>query len=69
MSATSSWWEIVCPDGRVRHYPYRQAEDAVEDARRAEEDCSLGYEEPSPLEQRPCPGGSHAARLREEGGA
>ncbi len=57
-------WEIVCPDDRVRHYPYRDIEDAQEDAISAAKDCRLGYEEPSALElsMPACPGGVHMVR-------
>lgn len=57
-------YEIVCPDGRVRHYPYTNEDDARADARiYTRKRCRL-YPEPSPLElaQPPCTGGEHAVR-------
>lgn len=57
-------WEVVCPDGRVRSYPYHNFGDAESDAQlRTEERCSL-WPEPSPIElsQPPCPEGKHEVR-------
>ncbi len=65
-------WEVVCPDGRVRHYPYHNLGDAESTARIASKSgvapgervgCRM-WPEPSPLEaaQPPCPGGSHTVR-------
>jgi hypothetical protein len=60
-SSLCAGWELVCADGRTRHYPYHSLQDAEEDAKLAALDCGLGYEERSPLElsQPPCPGGAH----------
>ena len=60
----TSGWEIVCPDGRVRSYPYHNFGDAEFDAQlRTEERCQL-WPEPSPiaLSQPPCPEGEHTVR-------
>jgi hypothetical protein len=60
-------FEVVCPDGRVRHYPYHNEDDAICDAEVfAEQKCSI-YPEPSPLEKRhpPCPEGKHTVRAIE----
>lgn len=57
-------WEVVCPDGRVRDYPYHNLGDAESTARLAtERQCRL-WPEPSPieLEQPPCPEGEHKVR-------
>lgn len=57
-------FEVVCPDGRVRHYPYHNEGDAQCDAEVfTERKCQL-YPEPSPLEleQTPCPEGVHTVR-------
>lgn len=65
-----SGWEIVCPDGRVRHYPYHNREDAEDtaleaEARRASTARCSFWDQPSDLElsQPQCPGGSHVVRL------
>lgn len=63
-------YEVVCPDGRVRTYPYHNQGDAeshvkiVNDpAWFAERACRLA---PNPskyeLSKGPCPGGQHVAR-------
>lgn len=46
-------YEIVCPDGHVRHYPYTQALDAEFDARFIDREgkCQL-YKIPNELEAR-----------------
>lgn len=57
-------YEVVCPDGRVRDYPYHNLGDAESTARLAtERQCRL-YPEPSPLELScpPCPEGLHVVR-------
>lgn len=63
-------WEVVCPDGRVRTYPYHNREDAEDHAEVvsdpewfAERQCRLAPE-PSPLElsQSACCGGPHRVR-------
>lgn len=65
-------WEIVCPDGRVRHLPYINLGDAESDAtsidrktsvKGAELACRM-YPNPGSLERKhgPCPGGKHEVR-------
>ena len=56
--------EIVCPDGRVRHFPYTNAEDASADADLCASRGCRFYATPSDLEtsQPPCPGGLHRTR-------
>lgn len=54
-------WQIVCPDGHVRHFPYHNRGDAECDASLVEnrgcEDAVSGYRQGEPLP--PCPGGRH----------
>ena len=63
-------WEVVCPDGRVRHLPYHNLGDARSHARFAsrpdwfaKRGCRLASR-PGELEraQPPCPGGEHSVR-------
>lgn len=56
-------FEIVCPDGRVRHMPYSNEDDAEFDADVAVEQCQF-YPRQNVLEQKhgPCPGGAHTVR-------
>ena len=57
-------WEIVCPDGRVRDYPYMNYGDArAMAAEMSRERCSL-WEDPSLIQtsQPPCPEGRHIVR-------
>jgi len=64
-------WEVVCPDGRVRGYPYHNHGDAKAHAQKSSDpiwfakrrSCRLAPE-PSPIEtsQPPCPGGKHHVR-------
>jgi hypothetical protein len=63
-------WEVVCPDGRVRHLPYHNRGDAQSHARFASRSdwfakrgCRLAPK-PGQLErsQPPCSGGAHAVR-------
>lgn len=65
-------FEIVCPDGLVRRYPYHNRDDAHSDARRVN---SIGcwrlggaYQTPNKLEQRlpRCAGEPHTVRRRKE---
>lgn len=61
---TCAGWEVVCPDGRVRSYPYHNYDDAESMARLAtRRQCRL-WPEPSPieLEQPACPEGVHTVR-------
>lgn len=63
-------WEVICPDGIRRHYPYHNEDDAKDHADLASDaswfakrGCRLAPK-PSPLElsKPPCPGGHHEAR-------
>jgi len=57
-------WEIVCPDGRIRHLPYSNQQDAEFDAAICDErDCRL-YEAQGPLQKGvpACPGAPHRVR-------
>lgn len=60
-------FEIVCPDGFVRHYPYADEGDAQSDARHASERSCQFYDKPSRLEEAfgKCRGGTHRVRKRE----
>ena len=62
----SSGFELVCPDGLVRHFPYVNQLDAESDARFAQHRGCRFYDTPSRLEREagPCPGGEHAVRPR-----
>lgn len=55
-------FEIICPDGKARHFPYHNREDADEDAVIAAKDCSLGYEIPLDHGLGQCPGGTHVVQ-------
>ena len=64
MTAICNGHEIVCPDGRVRHYPYHNKGDADADAKHAStKGCSF-FKNKSRLEtsQPPCPSGKHKTR-------
>ncbi len=54
-------YEIVCPDAKVRHYPYTNLGDAEAMASRATRKSCRIWPNPSPLELSlpPCPGGEH----------
>lgn len=58
-------YEVVCPDGRVRHYPYHNKGDADCDCglMNEQQKCSF-YPKPGRLErsQPPCPLGEHFVR-------
>jgi hypothetical protein len=56
-------WEVVCPDGRVRHYAYGNQGDAEFDAGLCSKRCRL-YPKTSPLERSlpECSGGAHHVR-------
>lgn len=51
-------WEVVCPDGKTRHFPYANKDDAVCDAEAFDEEC---HRYKGDADQR-CPGGKHAVR-------
>ena len=57
-------WEIVCPDGRVRHYPFHGKGDADADAEEMLSRCCQVWKQPSELKisQPPCPEGRHTVR-------
>lgn len=63
--ATEAAYELVCPDGAVRHFRYYSAVDAESDAALAEQQGCRFYAKPSRLERAfgPCPGGAHSVRL------
>lgn len=64
VDTSESGWEIVCPDGRVRGYPFINEDDArAEASEKTQQQCRL-WPEPSTLEleQPPCPGGEHVVR-------
>ena len=60
-------WEIVCPDGKVRHYPFHDEDDAKAEAMLASSQRCRLWSAPSDLEtsQPPCPEGEHTVRLVE----
>ena len=62
-NAMTAHWEIVCPDGRVRHLPYRNRGDADVDAELCEERHCQIYDGPLDVGAGPCPGGPHRVRL------
>lgn len=57
-------WEVVCPDGKVRGYPFHNEGDAESWARLKTERQCLLYPKPSPhdLEEPRCPEGHHTYR-------
>ena len=64
-------WEVVCPDGRVRHWPYHNLDDAEAHAERASDlrwiarrgSCRLAPDmDELEASQPPCPGGRHETR-------
>ncbi len=58
-----SGYEIVCPDGRVRHYPYHNEGDADCDARvHSERVCRTFHDDPPEWNDPPCPQGNHTVR-------
>lgn len=60
-------FEIVCPDGRVRHFPYMHEGDAEADAKHATEKNCRFYDKKSSLEEQhgDCPGGVHSVRRKD----
>jgi len=61
---TSSEWEIICPDGRVRHLPYGNFDDATHDAAYCTERRSCGEAVFYAAGMPPCPQGQHKAYRR-----
>lgn len=63
MTVALSWWQIVCPDGNVRHYPYAYEAPARVDAKACSRSCRM---EPklNKLEAAnpPCANGKHTVR-------
>lgn len=57
-------YEIICPDGKVRTYPYVNRDDAEGDA----DDCSRHHSmkafrgRPAAWSKPPCPQGKHTVR-------
>lgn len=64
MAPLCTGYEVVCPDGCVRHYPFHNEGDAESTARLASERRCRLWPKPSPLElsQPPCPEGHHVVR-------
>jgi hypothetical protein len=63
--AMTSSWQIVCPDGRVRHYPYRNRDDALADAHVCDHRGCQFYAEQNELETGapPCTGAPHRVQM------
>lgn len=64
---SATGWELVCPDGGVRHFPYAEKGDAEYDSTLcAEEGCQI-FPESYSLEaaRPPCVGGPHRVVARE----
>lgn len=58
-------WEVVCPDGLVRHLPYINRGDALCDAEvYSDEGCRgrSARRNPLQLQQAPCPEAKHRVR-------
>lgn len=58
-------WEVVCPDGKVRHFPYHNQGDAACDADvYSSRGCRGNFRRPNVLQRRqePCPEGRHRVR-------
>lgn len=67
MTALCHGYEIVCPDGVVRHFPYHNEGDADCDAKSyATRGCGVrDYDRLKPGDPRgPCPQGGHTVRPR-----
>lgn len=58
---TTVSWELVCPDGGVRHFPYSSKDDAEYDATLCSEESCQIFPESQLLEAKrpPCVGGPH----------
>jgi hypothetical protein len=61
MSLLGTGWEVICPDGRVRHWPYLSRTDAEADGRIFTAGGCRAHRKAAALEatQPPCPGGAH----------
>lgn len=67
--AESYPFEIVCPDGFVRHFSYSHRGDAESDAKVATASSCQFFKSPNRLELAfgTCPGGVHSVRERGTG--
>lgn len=63
-NASCDGFEVVCPDGHVRHYPFHNEGDAASAANRATTKKCRPAPNPSPIEllHPPCLGGEHTVR-------
>lgn len=54
-------YQVICPDGHVRHYPYLNREDAAFDCKVFDR-CCQRFKEPNALERElpPCNGKPHS---------
>ncbi len=64
MSLLGSGWEVICPDGCVRHWPYVDRDGAETEARIFSAGACGSYRKATALETNlpRCPGGSHSVR-------
>ncbi len=64
MSLLASGWEVICPDGHVRHWPYVSRADAEADGRIFAAGACRSHRKAPALEggRPPCPGGAHTVR-------
>ena len=64
VSIMCSGWEVVCPDGRVQHYPFHNQDDAEGAANWATTRRCQPSPDPDELvtSQPPCPNGAHRVR-------
>jgi hypothetical protein len=64
MSLLGTGWEVICPDGRVRHWPYVGRADAETDGHVFSAGACRSHRRAVALEasQPPCPGGAHTVR-------
>lgn len=56
-------WEVVCPDGYVRHHPFHNEDDAHAMAVRATSKRCRGARTLALAIEPPCPGGLHTVRV------
>lgn len=64
MSLLGTGWEVTCPDGRIRHWPYVSRADAEADGCVFSAGACRSHRKAAALEtsQPPCPGGLHTVR-------
>jgi hypothetical protein len=62
MTRAVKGWKVVCPDGAVRHYSFRNLGDAQSAADASAETCSGIKRNEDGLPQAPCLGGPHLVR-------